>query len=215
MINWRNDPVSVVRAHVDKWFGTTSLGPAFIARDGRVFRVSEEEVTRMRADSEHAVLALHTRMTNRAYLAVAIMVATFVGATTLASGLAAPCNTIVKTLGYAIYSSHGVWIFYEAYRYDRDVKAARDALADQFAARVPLPAGLTGRMSRPNPFQGVLTSLVLVLVGLNFGAEFLAHRDIDLIRLIPAWAYLGIVPLAWGLYFLANAFDRSRGVGSR
>jgi hypothetical protein len=214
MINWRNDPASIVRAQVDKWFGTTSLGPAFITRDGGVFRVSKEELTRMRAEGEHDVLILQTRMTNRAHIAIGVVVATLVVTTTFSKELIAPWGTIIKALGYAIYSCHGIWMFYEAYRYDREVKAVRDTIGGRFEGKVPLPAGLTGSMLKANPFQLLLTALVLMLVGLVSGAELLAHRDIDLITLIPDWAYLGIVPFAWGLYFLAHIFDRSRGVGS-
>jgi hypothetical protein len=214
MINTRNDPVSIAKAQVDKWFGQLSLGHVFIARDKRVFRLTLGELEHMREDAESQAIRLQLRMRTRTYFAVGIVVATFILASEIASRFATPWNTIIKNFGFAIYTSHGVWIFYEAYRLDRDIKAIRDRLTDKLSSRVPLPGGLTDQMTRSNPFQAILIGCVLTLVAVYALTELLAHHGIDLVSMIPMWIYVGIVPVAWVLYFLAQHFDRKRGVGS-
>jgi hypothetical protein len=214
MINLKNDPASIAKAQVDKWFGTTAQGPVFLTRDARAYRLSADELNRLRDDAEAEVTSGQIRMRFRTYLALFLVVITFVGMTMLAAKVAAPWDGIIKATGYGLYAAHGVWILYEAFKYDREVKAVRDKIAAALTTRVPLPASMTEQMTRTNPFQVIMVTCVALLLVVYFLAENLAHRGIDIISMIPAWAYLGFVPLVWGLYFLAHVFDRRRGVGS-
>lgn len=214
MFNTRNDPASVAKAQVDTWFGRTDLGGVFLARDGRAFRIGNEEAERLRDRAECDVLALQLRMRQRAYIAIFLIVILFVAITGAASRFSPPWDEVVRNIGYAIYSAHGVWIFYEAYRYDREVKAARDGIAASMASRVPLPAAFSARLVKANPFRLLTTGSMILLAGFYVAAEFMAHRDVDLIGLIPPVLYIVIVPVVWGLYYLAHLFDRNRGVGS-
>jgi hypothetical protein len=214
MINLKNDPASIAKAQVDKWFGRNALGPVFLTRDSRAYRLSAEELARLRDDAQAEVTAGQLRMRSRTYLAMFLVVIVFVGMTMLAAKFAAPWNGIIKATGYGIYSAHGVWILYEAFKYDREVKAVRDRIAASLSTRVPLPAAMTEQLTRTNPFQALMVGCFAVLLITYFAIEQLAHHGIDLISMIPAWVYLGVVPLVWGLYFLAHLFDRRRGVGS-
>lgn len=214
MINTSNDPAAIAKAQVDTWFGQHNLGQVFIARDKRVFRLGPGELERLRDDAEAEVTKLQLQMRFRVYLAIGLVVAAFIGFQIMANSFAPPLDKIIENAGYAIYSAHGFWIFYEAYLYEAKVKAVRDAIATSMAGRVPLPNGLTEQMTRANPFKIAMVVITLGLVALYLAAETLAHRGFDLISAIPMWAYFGIVPLTWGLYLLAHFLDRKRGVGS-
>ena len=214
MVNFRDDPASVAKAQVEKWFGKTTLGPAFLTRDSRVFRLSPDETTRLREAAEAEVADLQMRMRRRTYLAVFIAIVVFMGMTSLSAKMAAPWHDVVKDAGFAIYAAHGLWILYESFQYDREVKSVRDGIAAAMAGRVPLPEMLTEQMTRGNPFQALLIGVVSLLFALYFVAELSAHRGVELIEMVPSWIYFGFLPLVSGLFFLGQYFDRNRGVGS-
>ncbi len=214
MFAQRSDHASVAKAQVDKWFGQATVGPVFLARDKAVYRLSPEEVERLREDAIADVIILQMRMRTRTYVAIFLVIFLFIALSSWSRGLDAPWNEIVNRTGYAIYSAHGVWIFYEAYKIDRAVKAVRDRIASSLKGRVPLPEMITEHLTRTNPFTILLTGIVIFFVALSVVAEMLAHRGIDLITILPPWMLFAVLPVAWGLYFLGKHFDRSRGVGS-
>jgi hypothetical protein len=213
MAYYRSDPVSVSKAQASKWFARASVGPVFLSRDGRAFRLSETEAETVRGEAEARLITLHQRMTTRTYIMVFAFVASIIGFTTLSAKLPESLQDGAKSISWFIYSLHGVWIMYEAFAHQRAVNDVRDNLGKSLGNRAPLPENMVEKLTRGNPFQSLVIGIVLGVFVVAMAADQLAHHGFDIIERIPMEAYLAIVPITWIAAFLANRYDRKRGVG--
>lgn len=205
--------VKIARREVGNWFATTAAGSVFLPGDGRVLPLSREEALAIRASAEEKAIAWHSAFELRAWLAIGLIVAIFVGTQSLASSLDEPWRGGVRAASYAIYSLHGLWLLWEAFEVMKQMRTLRAGIAHSLAGRVPILAERAGELGRTDPVPIVLGGLVLVLFAWNWLAEVLAHRGFDLIGIIPTW-----FPITFAIFVVIVAYgnrwiDRSRGVG--
>jgi hypothetical protein len=201
------------RAIAATWFARLPTGPVFMTGDSKTYRLSEEQAVALRKEAETELARLHRRMRLMMYLWATLLVALIAASFLYKDALPAVLRDHGSELAWTLYSLHGVWIIIEAIRNQRGITAYRDELAARFAFQVPLPETVAEQVTGPNPYRIALYLLIVCVAGVTLAAEQLAHRGIDLIDAVPRAIFLLIAPLAWGMWWFSDRFDRRRGVG--
>ncbi len=203
----------IARKEVAQWFALTPTGTVFLPGDGRVLQLGEEEALAIRASAETKAIEWHVAFENRAWLAIAIVIAVIVGSQSLAAKLPPPWNEGVEAAAYAIYASHAAWMIYEAWSVMKEMRTLRASIGHSLQGRIPLDPSRAGPLGLSNPARFVLIGIGVVLLASNFAAEQFAHFGVDLIGWIPVWL---VLPVAVFILIagLGNWWiDKQRGVG--
>lgn len=199
--------------HVQNWFATTSLGPAFIAPKGRAYQLTEKEEADLRGEAELRIKALSKGgKPFHAIISILVLLVAFASFYFLNLDRYVDRATMfaiafgVAVLIIAAMDIRSDWKRYKA------ILAIRREFGERLIARPALPDTYAESVTGPNPFR--ILSTILVYTFLYYAivsGEFDSLPDVaSEDGFLPMMGFLVFMVV---LGYVANWYDTKRGIG--
>ncbi len=199
--------------HVQSWFATTSLGPVFIAPNGRAYQLTEKEDADLRGEAELRSEALNNG-TRPLYFIIIGLIPLLAYAAYYFVNLQRYLDREIMftaTSGAAILFM-AAWDIRSDWNRYRAILALRNELGERLMARPTLPDVYAESVTGPNPFRILFTILAYTFIYYEFvSGEFdslphFASED----GFLPMMGFLVFLVV---LGYVANWYDTKRGIG--
>jgi len=189
------------RAKIDRWFTVDPAGTVFHTGDGRALWIRVTDAERWRDKAYAIVDDANEVMRDAAKIAGGLAVVGVVALSILLMKTSYQPNGSEELLVMLVA---GAWPAWTTYRYYQTLYELRAEITRSLAIGVPLPRDFAAATPRRNTYRTVLATIAPMLLAVLVIAHIYPH----IIEMIPAAAYIAIVPIAWALHFAAQAVDR-------
>ncbi len=199
--------------HVQSWFATTSLGPAFIAPKGRAYQLTEKEAIELRDEAELRSKALGKGVKPLdTIIIILIALVAFAAFHFLKLDRYVDRATMFAVVSAAAILFMAAWdIRTDWYQY-KAIRALRNEFGERLMTRPALPDVYAEPVTGPNPFRTLFTILAYTFLYYAIvSGEFdsLPHFASEE-GFLPMMGFLVFMVV---LGYIANWYDTKRGIG--